>query len=96
MNAATEGVPIRATLDRRHYSEAPADVLRALSQLSPHCVDYLRTLNSAPFPLTNRFSSEYRQDVMEKSDLAFSMAVRPCDFDDEELDLQLPDWDAVR
>lgn len=40
--------------------------------------------------------SEYRQDVMQKSDLAFSMAVRPCDFDDDEVDVQLPDWDAVR
>lgn len=39
---------------------------------------------------------EYRQDVMQKSDLAFSMAIRPCDFDDDEPDVQLPDWDAVR
>ncbi|CAM9959441.1 unnamed protein product [Ectocarpus sp. 12 AP-2014] len=38
----------------------------------------------------------YRQDVMQKSDLAFSMAIRPCDFDDDELDTPPPDWDAVR
>lgn len=40
--------------------------------------------------------AEYRQDVMQKSDLAFSMAVRPCDFDEDELDTPPPDWDAVR
>lgn len=34
--------------------------------------------------------------MMQKSDLAFSMAIRPCDFDDDEPDVQLPDWDAVR
>lgn len=33
---------------------------------------------------------------MQKSDLAFTMAVRPCDFDDDELEKQPPDWDAVR
>ncbi|CBJ25874.1 conserved unknown protein [Ectocarpus siliculosus] len=38
----------------------------------------------------------YRQDVMQKSDLAFSMAIRPCDYDDDELDTPPPDWDAVR
>ncbi|CAM9708738.1 unnamed protein product, partial [Scytosiphon promiscuus] len=39
---------------------------------------------------------DYREAVMQKSDLAFSMAVRPCDFDEDELDTPPPDWDAVR
>lgn len=33
---------------------------------------------------------------MQKSDLAFSMAVRPCDFDEDAADARQPDWDAVR
>lgn len=33
---------------------------------------------------------------MQKSDLAFPMAVRPCDYDDDEEDTPPPDWDAVR
>lgn len=33
---------------------------------------------------------------MQKSDLAFSMAVRPCDFDEDEAESRQPDWDAVR
>lgn len=33
---------------------------------------------------------------MQKSDLAFSMAIRPCDFDEDEQDVPPPDWDAVR
>lgn len=34
---------------------------------------------------------------MQKSDLAFSMAGRPCDFDDDDESVRdPPDWDIVR
>lgn len=34
---------------------------------------------------------------MQKSDFAFAMAGRPCDFDDENDSIrELPDWDVVR
>lgn len=43
------------------------------------------------------YRAEYREDVMQKSDLAFSMAGRPCDFDEDgDVVKEPPDWDAVR